>query len=110
MVVTVAHRMILQEQLASEWSAAVERLRRGAVELLIGKGPDCRGRRRAVGFQEREWGFFGDVVVLYGMVSVDRIDRVPRHTHDRLAGSEQTRKLDLNWVHTGDVVYDHADF
>src|SRR5215467_4224540 len=110
MVVTVPHRMILQEELASEWSVTVERHRRRAVELFVGRGPDCRGRRRAVGFQQCECGFFGDVVVLFCMVSVDRIDRVPRHPRDRLAGSEQTRKLDLNWVHTGDVVYNHPDF
>ena len=38
------------------------------------------------------------------MIAVDRIDGVPRHTGDRLAGSEQTRELDLERVHAGDVI------
>src|SRR4051794_18951067 len=43
------------------------------------------------------------------MVSVDLIDRVPRHTGDRLAGSEQACQLDLKGVHTGHVMDNHAD-
>src|SRR5215469_16845712 len=89
MMVTVPHRMILQKELATERSITVERHRGGVVQLFGGKGPNCRGRSRAVDFQERERDFFEDIVVLFRMVTVDRIDRAPRHTGDRLAASEQ---------------------
>src|SRR5262249_13749459 len=108
-VVTVAHRVILQQKLASERSVAVERHRRGAVEFFVGKGTDCRGRRRTVAFQQSECSFFGDVVILFCVIAVYRIDDVPCHTGDRLAGSEQTRKPDLNRIHTGDVVHHYAN-
>src|SRR4051794_6982682 len=103
MVVTVAHRMILQEELASQWSVTVERLGRRAVEFFVGKRPDSRARRRAVGSQQRECGLLGYVVVLIRMVPVDRMDRVPRHAGNGLAGGKQCRKLDLKRVHTGHV-------
>src|SRR4051812_13607793 len=110
MVIAVADRMILQEELASEWRVTVERDGCGTVEFVVGKGSDRRGRSPAIGFQQCECGFFGDVVILFCVVPVDRVDSLPRDTRDWLPGGEQTGKLNLNWVHTGDVVYDDSDF
>src|SRR5262249_57548170 len=73
-VVTVAHRMVLQEKLARERSVAIERHGRGVVQLFVGKRTDRRSRRCTVRFQQGECSFFGDVVILLCVIAVDRID------------------------------------
>ena len=96
-VVTVAHRMILKDELASERSIAIERHGRGAIQFFIGESTDCRGRRRTVVCQQRERGFLCNAVILFRVVAVHRVDGIPRHAGDRLAGSEKLAR----WISTG---------
>src|SRR5438105_1653208 len=56
MAVTVAHRMVLQHELASEGTIAVKRRRRGTSQILIAEGAYCRGRGCTVGCQQGEGG------------------------------------------------------
>src|SRR6266849_10824367 len=108
-VVTVAHRMILQHKLAGERSITIERHGRGAIQLFIAKSTYCRCRHRTVGCQKGERGFLSNAIILFRVVSVHRIDDVPGNAGDRLAGSEQTREVDLDWIHTGNVMHHYAN-
>ena len=80
--------MILQHELAGERSIAVQRHGRGAVQFFIGESTDGRGRRGTVSCQQGKRSFFGDAVILFCVIAVYRVDSVPSHTGDRLAGSE----------------------
>ena len=52
MVITVAHRMILQHELAGQRSVAVQRHGRGAIQFFIAKSTNGRSRCRTVGGQQ----------------------------------------------------------
>jgi hypothetical protein len=49
------------------------------------------------------------VVIFLGVVAVHRVDGIPGHAGDCLAGREQTRKLDLNRIDAGDVMHHHSN-
>ena len=78
-------------------------------QLFIAECTDCRCRRSTVLCQQRERGFLGDAVILFHVAAVHRVDGVPSHAGDGLAGGERMRKLDLDWIHTGNVIDHHAD-
>ena len=100
----MAHRMILKYELAGERSIAIERHGRGAIQIFIAKSTYCRGRRSTVVCQQGERGFLRNAVILFRVVAVHRVDGVPGHAGDWLAGSQQLREVDLDRVHAGNVI------
>src|SRR5690242_8496719 len=102
--------MILKNELASERSAAVERYRRGTIQLFIAESAYCRGCRRTVGYQQGESSFLCDAFILFCMVAIHRVDVLPSHVRDGPAGGEQLRQMYFNRIDTRHVVYHYANF
>jgi hypothetical protein len=103
------HRVILQHELAGERRVAIERHRRGAIQLFIAESADRGSRRSAVGFQQRKRGFFRGRVMLLCMVAVYVSDNVPGHAGNGLARGEQARQMDFDGIHAGNVMHYDAD-
>jgi hypothetical protein len=109
MVVTVPHRMILEEELASERSIATQRYWRSAIQLFITQGAYRRSRSGAIACQQGKRGFFCDGIVLLRVVAVYGVNAIPGYACDWLASSEQLRELDLDRVHGGNVIHHDSD-
>ena len=67
------------------------------------------GRRCAILGQQREGFRFRYAFMLRRVVPVHRIDDVPIHARNRLAGHERAREMNFNRIDAGDVVYHHTD-
>ena len=108
-VVAVPHRVILEKELAGERRVGVERYRRGAVELRVLQPADGGRGKLAVPTKQLDRLLARGVGVLAGMGGVDVVDGVPGHPGDRLPLGQTEGELDLERIHRGDMVDDHAD-
>ena len=59
--------------------------------------------------QQGQRGFLGDAVILFRVVAVHRVDGVPSHAADGLAGGQHLREVDLDRVDAGNVMHHDAD-
>ena len=108
-MIAVPDRVILQHELAGEWSIGVQRYRRGSIQLLVAECPYGCCRHSAVVVEQIERLLPGYSLVRLGMPRIDLVDLIPRHARHGLPGGELLGQLNLQRVHRGDVMHHNPD-
>src|SRR6185369_14394279 len=79
------------------------------VQLFIREDADGGGGLPTVPAQQFESTGLGDACVLLSMFGIDVGDKLPSNLWRSLAAGDGSRQIDLDWVHAGNMVHDHAD-
>ena len=109
-MIAVAHRVILEHELARDRRVAVERDRRGAIELLVAQRADRgRGRRAVLPQQIDALRVLRRRIVLGRVGGVHRVHVVHVTPAPACRATTICASVNLERVHAGDVVHDDAD-
>src|ERR1044072_1943924 len=109
-VITVSHGVILQHELARQGRVRIERHGRRLIELLVRKLSDrccCGG---AVVSQQFEGLFFRDAIEFLRVCRIHLVNHLTRYPLDGLAFCQRLGQLDLEWIDSRNVMYNHSDF
>src|SRR5579862_5708832 len=101
--------MVFEDKLTGERSIAIERNRRGLVQLCIAESAYGRCRCGTIVRQQGERSLPGNAVIFFRMVAIHRVDGVPGNPSDWSAGGKQLSEVDLDRVDAGNMVHHHAD-
>src|SRR5215470_8854927 len=105
----VPHCMVFNNELSCHGRTETQRERRRVVEFSIREGSYRSGRLAAVLPQEFERSRLRHLSVVFGMFGIQLCDVLPRDVRNGPATGDCSREVNLDWIHTGNMVNDNTN-